>query len=53
MQSYLHLLPPIAVDSDAANKMMDLIRDNFVNGDLSAVPEDSSGIKIVGAEEFA
>jgi hypothetical protein len=42
-----------AVDSDAANKMMDLIRDHFVNGDISAIHEDSSGIKLVSAEEFS
>ena len=42
-----------AVDSGAANDMMDLIRDKYVNGDLEAVEEDESGIKIVGAEEFS
>ncbi|KAG7365445.1 phosphoglucomutase/phosphomannomutase domain containing protein [Nitzschia inconspicua] len=42
-----------AVESDAANKMMDLIRDQFVNGDLSTIPDDGSGIKLVGAEEFS
>lgn len=42
----------IAVDSDAANKMMDLIRNDFVNGDLSSIPDDDSGIKLVAAEEF-
>ncbi len=41
------------MDSDAANKMMDIIRDEFVNGDVSTVADDSSGIKLVGAEEFA
>lgn len=41
------------MDSDAANKMMDLIRDDFVNGDISALPDDPSGIKLVGAEEFS
>lgn len=41
-----------AVDSDAANKMMDLIRDKYVNGELSAVGADDSGIKLVDAEEF-
>ena len=41
-----------AVDSDAANEMMDLIRDSFVNGDCSAIPGDDSGIKLTGAEEF-
>ena len=41
-----------AVDSDAANEMMDLIRDSFVNGDCSAIPGDDSGIQLTGAEEF-
>jgi hypothetical protein len=41
-----------AVESDAANKMMDLIRNDFVSGDLSALSEDSSGIKLVAADEF-
>jgi phosphoglucomutase len=39
-----------AVDSDAANKVMDLIRDNFVNGDLTKI--DNGDIKLVAAEEF-
>jgi hypothetical protein len=47
------ILYATAVDSDAANDMMDLIRDKYVNGDLSAVDDDESGIKIVGAEEFS
>lgn len=47
------LLDLSAVDSDAANSMMDLIRDQFVNGDLSSIPDDASGIKLVGAEEFS
>ena len=42
-----------AVDSDAANKMMDLIRKDLVEGDLSKLKEDDSGINIVGAEEFS
>lgn len=41
-----------AVESDAANTMMDRIRDEFVNGDLSTLSEDPSGIKLVMAEEF-
>jgi hypothetical protein len=41
------------VDSDAANKVMDLIRDEFVGGDLSSVAPDDSGIKLVDAEEFS
>lgn len=40
------------MDSDAANKMMDLIREKYVQGDLSAIAEDPSGIKLVSAEEF-
>ena len=42
-----------AVESDGANKMMDLIRERFVKGDLSTVDADDSGIKLVKAEEFA
>lgn len=42
-----------AVESDGANKMIDLIRDRFVNGDLATVDADDSGIKLVKAEEFA
>uniref|UniRef100_A0A7S2HMG2 phosphoglucomutase (alpha-D-glucose-1,6-bisphosphate-dependent) n=1 Tax=Helicotheca tamesis TaxID=374047 RepID=A0A7S2HMG2_9STRA len=42
-----------AVDSDAANKVMDLVRDEFVNGDVSSVPDDDSGITLTGATEFA
>jgi len=41
-----------AVESDAANKVMDLIRDEFVTGDLSSIGEDDSGIKLMAAEEF-
>ena len=41
------------VDSDAANQVMDLIREKFVNGDVSSAPEgDDSGIQLVAAEEF-
>ena len=46
-------LTTVAVESDAANKVMDLIRDMFVNGDVSSVEVDEeSGIKLVSAEEF-
>lgn len=45
--------PTTAVDSDAANNMMDLIREKYVNGDLDAVADDDSGIKLVDAEEFS
>ena len=41
-----------AVDAGAANEVMDLIRDSFVTGDLTAVDDDGSGIKLTGAEEF-
>lgn len=41
------------VDSDAANKVMDLVRDDFVSGDVSTIPDDESGINLVGAEEFS
>lgn len=41
-----------AVESDAANKVMDLIRDEFVGGDLSSIDTDDSGIKLAAAEEF-
>mmetsp|Transcript_25761 Transcript_25761/g.56679 ORF Transcript_25761/g.56679 Transcript_25761/m.56679 type:complete len:646 (-) Transcript_25761:1667-3604(-) len=42
-----------AVESDAANEMMDLIRDSYVEADLSSLDEDPSGIKVVDAEEFS
>ncbi|CAJ1911933.1 unnamed protein product [Cylindrotheca closterium] len=42
-----------AVDSDAANKMMDLIRTELVAGDVSSIGADDSGIKIVSGEEFS
>jgi hypothetical protein len=45
-------LPSVAVESDAANKMVDLIREKLVNGDLSEIPADESGFNLVGAEEF-
>lgn len=41
------------MESNAANQMMDLIRDNFVNGDLASVAADESGIQVVAAEEFS
>ena len=46
-------IPVPGVESDAANKVMDLVRERFVSGDLSAVEDDDSGITLVGAEEFA
>jgi hypothetical protein len=33
--------------------MMELIRNEFVNGDLASVSDDQSGIKLVEAEEFS
>jgi phosphoglucomutase len=41
------------VDSEMADKVMNKIRDDFVIGDISLVPMDDSGIKLVGAEEFS
>lgn len=38
------------VDSNAANRVMDLIREQFIDGDLSTVSKDS--INLVAAEEF-
>ena len=41
------------VDSEAANNVMNAIRENFVNGDVSSVVAASdSGIKLSGAVEF-
>lgn len=40
------------VASDAADRVMDLIRNDFVSGDLSSLSDRESGIKLVGAEEF-
>ena len=42
-----------AVDSSAANEVMDLIREKYVSGDVSSVPVDDSGIKLIDAVEFA
>ena len=33
--------------------MMDLIREKFVQGDISALSQDTSGIKLVASEEFS
>jgi phosphoglucomutase len=41
------------VDSDAANKVMDLIRNEFVGGDISSISDDGSGTKLIKAEEFS
>ena len=41
-----------AVDSDAANKVVDLIRDSFIEGDCAETSTDGSDIKLIGAEEF-
>lgn len=41
------------MDSGDANKVMDLVRDSFVSGDLLSIPDDDSGIKVVKAQEFS
>mmetsp|Transcript_25515 Transcript_25515/g.54166 ORF Transcript_25515/g.54166 Transcript_25515/m.54166 type:complete len:676 (+) Transcript_25515:109-2136(+) len=41
------------VDSDAANQVMDIIRNSFVNGDTSTIEAGESGIKLVDAVEFS
>lgn len=41
------------VDSGAANEVMEGIRENFVNGDVSAVEAGESGIDLVDAVEFS
>jgi len=40
------------VDSDDANKVMDTIRESFVNGDTSSIAVSDSGVKLVNAVEF-
>lgn len=40
------------VDSEAANNVMNAIRENFVNGDVSSVAASDSGFKLAGAVEF-
>jgi phosphoglucomutase len=41
------------VDSDAADKLVDLIRNEFVNGDVSSFGASDDTIRLVKAEEFA
>jgi hypothetical protein len=41
------------VDSDSANKLMDLIRNEFVAGDITQIASDGSDITLVKAEEFS
>ncbi|KAL9186207.1 hypothetical protein ACHAXT_005445 [Thalassiosira profunda] len=41
------------VDSDAANEVMDTIRNEFVNGDGSSFDANEAGIKLVDAVEFS
>jgi hypothetical protein len=50
----LTFLPP-GVDSDAANRLVDLIRGQFVGEDLSSlsVGGGSSDLNLVSAEEFS
>ena len=43
----------VAVESEAADKMVSLIRDSLVNGDVSDIPSDESGLNLVAAEEFS
>lgn len=43
----------LEVDTDSANKVMDLIRDKFIGQNIISPPPDKSGIKLVGAEEFS
>ena len=48
------ILPPISgVDSKAAEEVMELIREKYVSADVSTVKDDASGIKLIGAVEFA
>jgi uncharacterized protein YjbI with pentapeptide repeats len=42
-----------AVESDAANEMVDLIRADLLGADFSSLAEDPSGISLVGSEEFS
>lgn len=42
----------LGVDSDAANQVMDTIRESFVNGDTSSMEAGESGIKLIDAVEF-
>lgn len=42
-----------AVDSDAANQVMDLVREKYVNGDICPIPSDSSGFSLIDAVEFS
>ena len=46
-------LETTAVESDAANEMMDLIRTDLIGTDFASLAEDPSGISLVGAEEFS
>lgn len=41
------------VESDAANKVMDLVREKFLNGDTSTIPADPSGFQLDNAVEFS
>jgi phosphoglucomutase len=41
------------VESDAANRVMDLIRESYVGGDMTSVVDDGTEIQLVGAEEFS
>lgn len=41
------------VESDAANKVMDLVREKFLNGDTSTILADPSGFQLDNAVEFS
>jgi len=41
------------VDASSANKVMDFIRESFVNGDASSMEIGESGIKLTNAVEFS
>jgi hypothetical protein len=41
------------VNPDDANSVMDLIRNEFVSGDVSSAASDDSGIELMNAEEFS
>jgi hypothetical protein len=50
--STCNLVIAVGVDSSAANKVVDFIRENFVNGDASSMEIGESGIKLTNAVEF-
>lgn len=42
-----------AVESDAANKVMNLVREKYVNGDISSIGASSDGLSLSSAVEFS